>query len=549
MRCPLCDAENDASAEACFTCGRAFDALTQGFVLSGRYEVRRPVGSGGMGRVYEAFDRVLEEPVAIKVLRGELTGDPDMARRFRHEIKLARRISHPRVCRIHEYGQAGGLAYISMEYIAGRSLKAYLAARRPTLAEGFDLSLEIAEGLAAIHQHGVVHRDLKSTNIMVDGRGAVKILDFGIAKQVDGGTAGLTAGDRVFGTPEYMSPEQVEGGVADARSDIYALGCVVFEVFTGRPPFQAETPYATLLKHLKDPPPLDPAELGLPEGLLGVLSRALAKDRNERFRSAADLMAALRAARGTTSTIDSPTGPMRSSPASHATPGHSDTVTIFGRRLPRRQRWRWTVGAAAAVGLVFAVEFTRIGRSTPTATTVAQEQGLRSAPALESSTPPRGAALTPPPATAQPPASAQAVRPAMAGARRGPPSTVPSLSTATDEAPSASTANDPPQAPPPTMPAERAASVVAPLATLPAPAGGTLALRVVPDAEVLLDGTSIGVVGQRDIPLSGGQHRLEVRHPDYQPLPRFFVIRADQTTPMLLDLQEKGIRIVSKPRK
>ncbi len=393
MRCPLCDAENDDSAETCFTCGRAFDALTQGSVLSGRYEVRRPVGSGGMGRVYEAFDRVLEEPVAIKVLRAELVGDPEAARRFLYEIKLARRISHPRVCRIHEYGEADGLAFISMEYIPGLSLKAHLASRRPSLSDRFDLSQQIAEGLAAIHHHGIVHRDLKSANIMVDERGAVKILDFGIAKQAEGGTAGLTAGDRIFGTPEYMSPEQVEGGVADARSDVYALGCVIFEIFTGRPPFQAETAYATLLKHLKEPPPLDPTVVGLPLPLLPVLSRALAKDRNGRFRSASDLVGALRAARDNAGVADAASAPMAPPPPV----GHVNTVTLFrgGAAGGRRRRWGWVgaVLAMAAAGFVL-----RLGHSTPFAPVQTPPPALVSSPRPEEAT----AVTLPPPTTAPP---------------------------------------------------------------------------------------------------------------------------------------------------
>ena len=212
MRCPLCAAENDATAETCFTCGRAFDALTQGFVLAGRYEVRRLVGRGGMGRVYEAFDRVLEEPVAIKVLRAELTGDPEAARRFRHEIKMARRITHPRVCRIHEYGQADGFAYISMEYIAGRSLKECLAPGPVSFSDGFDLALQIADGLAAIHHHRIVHRDLKSANIMVDERGAVKILDFGIAKQTEGRNGGAH-----IGRPDLRDTRVHEPGAGGGR--------------------------------------------------------------------------------------------------------------------------------------------------------------------------------------------------------------------------------------------------------------------------------------------------------------------------------------------
>jgi predicted Ser/Thr protein kinase len=552
MRCPLCDAENDGSAEACFTCGRAFDALTQGSVLSGRYEVRRPLGSGGMGRVYEAFDRVLEEPVAIKVLRSELIGDPEVARRFIHEIKLARRISHARVCRIHEYGEADGLAFLSMEYISGLSLKAHLASRRPSLSERFDLSLQITEGLAAIHNHGIVHRDLKSANIMVDERGEVKILDFGIAKQAEGGAAGLTAGDRIFGTPEYMSPEQVEGGAADARSDIYALGCVIFEIFSGRPPFQGETPYATLVKHLKEPPPLDPTVVGLPGPLLPVLSRALAKDRNQRFRSAGELMAAIRAARDQEAATESGDGGGAPSLRSITPPpaGHVDTVTIFRRVAtggPRRWAWAVVGGGIAAAGIVLWVR-----ESTPSAAGTAASSSLVGAPSkatgpVATTLPPEATTLAVPTTTvpvtqlaprAGPRSEPAALTPAPTLRPAATPTPVPPAVTASDQALPSASRPSPQPGPSPTP-----AGAAAPPATAAAvPARGTLALMVVPQAEVLVDGQSIGVVSQRDILLAPGRHHLEVLHPDYQPLPRVVTIRAAEATTLILDLQEKGIR-------
>ncbi len=549
MRCPLCDAENDAAAEACFTCGRAFDALTHGFVLSGRYEVRRPVGAGGMGRVYEAFDRVLEEPVAIKVLRSELTGDPEIARRFLHEIKLARKITHRNVCRIHEYGEVQGIAYISMEFISGRSLREHLAGRRRDLAEAFELCLQVAEGLKAIHEHGVVHRDLKSANIMVDARGVAKILDFGIAKQVDG-TAGLTTGDRIFGTPEYMSPEQVEGGPADVRSDVYALGCVVFEVFTGRPPFRGDTPYATLLKHLKEPPPLDQVVLGLPRPLIGALAKALAKNRAQRFRTAAEFITALQAARDS---LSSPTlsGSLTLPTTTPPPRGHVNTVTIFRPLLhSRAARWGWA--AAGAVVFALAALAGLSGGSAPTGAAVTP-----TAPAMDA--PPSTLAATAPPPTtraalaAAPPPSLAPSLPTTTRSRNGVPPPRPAPPPPTASAAPLPAANS--TAPPQPVATPRATPVdvpiaAPPLATTPAlPAAGTLTLIVVPDAEVVLDGDPIGVVGRRDIPLAAGPHALQVLHPEYEPLPRRLTIRAGETLTLLLDLQEKGIRRTPKTPK
>jgi len=509
LRCPSCNAENDALAEACFTCGRAFDALTQGFVLSDRYEVLRPLGSGGMGRVYEAFDRVLEESVAIKVLRAEFTGDPEVARRFRHEIKLARRISHPRVCRIHEYGETAGFAYISMEFIPGRSLKERLQTRIPAFDEGLGLSLQVAEGLSAIHRHGVVHRDLKSANIMVDPRGDAKILDFGIAKQADGGTA-LTTGDRIFGTPEYMSPEQVEGGTADARSDLYALGCVVYEIFTGTPPFRGESPYATLLKHLKEPPPLDPAAHPLSPGLRKTLARALAKDRNDRFASAVEFMAALRAA-------GAEDGAPLVTPASRTSSGsHPETVTVFPlpRRRPRR-RWVWAgVGAIVAMGALLLPR----GSAPPIAAPrPAEGEKIQEAP------------RTPPPPLRSPLGTPEPIR------RKEAPAPPPK----TTAPPPTQSAHEAQELPSP-GPAPEASLAPPPSTSAPEPSG-TLALMVVPEAEVLVDGASLGVVARRDVALPAGRHQLEVRHPDYLPLPRYFTIRAAETTTLIFDLKEKGI--------
>jgi serine/threonine-protein kinase len=300
MICPSCRAENDPSTEACFTCGRALAALTQGSIIAGRYEILSPLGRGGMGMVYKAHDRMLEETVAIKVLRSEFARTQEMAKRFRHEIKLARRVSHRNVCRIHENGEDGPLRYISMEYLQGNDLKQELREKGPPPAqEAFDVAIQVAEGLQAIHEVGIIHRDLKTPNLMRDGRGVVRLMDFGIAKEGDDqGSGGLTSTGQVMGTPEYMSPEQCRGERIDARSDIYALGIVNYEIFTGQVPFHGETPVATIFKHIQDPVPLSgAAAVRIPASAVPVLLKALAKDRNGRFESAAEMAAALRQAR------------------------------------------------------------------------------------------------------------------------------------------------------------------------------------------------------------------------------------------------------------
>src|SRR5262245_6517708 len=231
--CPACHTPNDPAAESCFTCGQALQVtLRVGSVVAGRYESKSQLGRGGMGVVYKAHDRLLDEAVAIKVLRPEVARDPEISRRFQTEIKLARKVSHRNVCRIHEYGEdASGLRYISMELLDGVDLRQVLRQQGGLPPEeAFRTALQIADGLQAIHEMGVIHRDLKTPNIMRDARGTVRLMDFGIAKEAGGeATLSGTAFGMIVGTPEYMSPEQARGEKIDFRSDIYALGVVIFE--------------------------------------------------------------------------------------------------------------------------------------------------------------------------------------------------------------------------------------------------------------------------------------------------------------------------------
>jgi serine/threonine protein kinase len=297
--CPSCQAANDDAAETCFTCGAVLAAtLRLGSVVAGRYEIQQQLGKGGMGVVYRAHDKLLDEQVAIKVLRPEVARDSEISKRFQSEIKLARRVSHKNVCRIHEYGEDKGLRYISMEYMQGVDLRQILRERGglPT-DEAYATALQLADGLHAIHEVGVIHRDLKTPNIMRDTRGQIRLMDFGIAKDWGAATS-ATATGLVMGTPEYMSPEQARGEKIDFRSDIYALGIVIFEIFTGRVPFRAETPLATILKHLQEPPPLDgPEAERIPPSVREVLRKALAKEQVARYSTVEEMGDALRAAR------------------------------------------------------------------------------------------------------------------------------------------------------------------------------------------------------------------------------------------------------------
>jgi len=306
MICPYCKALNDDSAEACFTCGRALSALTQGSVIDGRYVIESVLGKGGMGMVYKAHDRMLEETVAIKVLRAEFANTGEMARRFRHEIKLARKVSHRNVCRIHEYGEDPDvhLRYISMEYVEGADIKQLTRDKGGFLEadEAFDAAIQAADGLQAIHDVGIVHRDLKASNIMRDPKGRVRLMDFGIAKSEatdhSTGGGGLTIEGQTMGTPEYMSPEQCMAEKIDGRSDVYSLGVVIYELFTGSVPFRGDSPVATLFKHINEPVPFEgPVAARIPLAAVPVLRKALAKNREDRYASAASLAEALRGAR------------------------------------------------------------------------------------------------------------------------------------------------------------------------------------------------------------------------------------------------------------
>jgi eukaryotic-like serine/threonine-protein kinase len=352
MKCPACEHDAPDSADSCFNCGHSFRSqvtLKRGSMVAGRYEVLAPLGQGGMGTVYKARDHVLEETVALKVLRADVRNDPDMERRFRTEIRLARRVRHRNVCGIHEYGEEGGLRYIAMEYIEGIDLRKVLTERGPLPPDqAFEACIRVAEGLQAIHEAGIIHRDLKTANLMVDGQGVVRLMDFGIAKQIGSeAAAGATATGLIVGTPEYMSPEQARGDKLDPRSDVYALGIVAFELFTGKVPFRGQTPMATIFKHLQDAPPFEgPAAAALPREAVPVVRRALAKTADERHASAIEFAHAMVEAREAAGIPPPATGPLTPRPGLTAsasattlrppppTIGHGPTPT----RLPAAPR-------------------------------------------------------------------------------------------------------------------------------------------------------------------------------------------------------------------
>jgi eukaryotic-like serine/threonine-protein kinase len=258
--------------------------LESGQVLAQRYRVQRLLGKGGMGAVYLADDEVLKELVALKVISSAFASDEQaMVARFRREAAAARKVSSPAVIRIHDLGEARpGLLYLSMEYFAGRTLAELIAQRGLVpMKDVTDILAQVCAGLEAAHEAGVIHRDLKPSNVLVGERGAVKIIDFGLATTAM--SEGLTATGAILGTPHYMAPEQVRGKAVDARSDIYALGALAYHLVTGRPPFAGENAIAIGFAHLSEAPQ-PPTEIrkDCPPALGAAILAALAKSPDQR---------------------------------------------------------------------------------------------------------------------------------------------------------------------------------------------------------------------------------------------------------------------------
>jgi serine/threonine-protein kinase len=268
-----------------------------GFVLGGRYEIQRVVGSGGMGMVYQARDRELDEIVAIKTLRPEIIdADPRILDRFKQEIRVARRVTHRNVVRTYDFGDMQGVKFISMEYIQGVTVKQLIRKKGALpLGVGVRIAKQTAAGLAAAHHQGVVHRDVKPQNIILTPASDVKIMDFGIARPQGKSASDMTATGLIMGTPDYMSPEQVQGKRdLDHRSDIYSLGVVFFEMFTGILPFSGDSAINVAMKHVQEQPP-SPRSINqtLPTPLELIILRCLQKSPAERYQKVEDLQADL----------------------------------------------------------------------------------------------------------------------------------------------------------------------------------------------------------------------------------------------------------------
>jgi eukaryotic-like serine/threonine-protein kinase len=265
-----------------------------GTLFAGRYEIQSVLGKGGMGIVYKAHDRELDDLVAIKTLRSEvLSADPSLLDRFKQEIRLARRITHPNVLRTHDLGESNGVRFISMEFVKGLTLKHLLESGDilPTPV-GLRIAKQVCAGLAAAHEVGVIHRDIKPQNILIEPTGGLKIMDFGIARLTE--DRGMTATGTVIGTPDYMSPEQARGLPLDFRSDIYSTGVVLYEIFTGSLPFEGDSPLAVVLKHVNDAPPLPQSKNPrIDPKIAAIIMKCMEKVPDSRFQAVSELYESL----------------------------------------------------------------------------------------------------------------------------------------------------------------------------------------------------------------------------------------------------------------
>ncbi|MFL5980646.1 MAG: Stk1 family PASTA domain-containing Ser/Thr kinase [Gaiellaceae bacterium] len=267
-------------------------------LFDGRYRIVRKLGTGGMANVYLAEDEVLGRRVAIKILNDRHAGDDQFVERFRREAKNAASLSHPNIVSIYDRGEAEGTYYIAMEYLDGRSLKELIVARGPAPVNvAIEYARQILAAIRFAHRHGIVHRDIKPHNVLVDGEGRLKVTDFGIARA---GVSQMTEAGSIIGTAQYLSPEQAKGAPVDQTSDLYSVGVVLYELLTGVVPFSGDTPVEIAMKHLSntpEPPSVKRAEV--PRELDLVVMRALAKDSGDRYQSAEEMDADLeRVARG-----------------------------------------------------------------------------------------------------------------------------------------------------------------------------------------------------------------------------------------------------------
>jgi eukaryotic-like serine/threonine-protein kinase len=331
------------------------EAPTQTLV-DGRYRVQDRIGSGGMGDVYRAEDTHLKRDVALKVLHRRFARDEQFVERFRREASSAASLQHPNVVSVYDRGEHDGTYYIAMEHLDGRTLKELVAEDSPLPQErAIDIGIQILQAAGFAHKRGVVHRDFKPQNVIVDGRDEVKVTDFGIARA---GASDITETGSILGTAQYLSPEQAEGGAVTSASDVYSIGVILYEMLTGRLPFEGDSAVAIAVKHLtEEPPRLAQLRPDIHPGLEAAVMKALAKDPAQRWGSAEELVSALQAARAQIAMGDEGQGtavwaPL---PVDGAFPlGEEEEEDPDARRRRRRKRLLILLGVLLLAGAIAA---------------------------------------------------------------------------------------------------------------------------------------------------------------------------------------------------
>jgi hypothetical protein len=570
MRCPHCDTPNEADARFCERCGGALagpaDAtlpfepgtvvpeVAEGPLLqlarrelAADYDVEREVGRGGMAIVYRAVERSLNRPVALKVLPPELALGASVVGRFKREAQMAASLDHPNIIPVYRVGESGSLLYLSMKFVEGRPIDAIIAGQGALPIPVVLLVLRAATAaLAYAHEHGIVHRDIKGGNILVDRDGRVIVTDFGVARAVENASA--TATGSVIGTPYFMSPEQCAGKVAGPQSDQYSLGVVAFQMLTGTVPFQAETLAAIMHHHFFTPvPDVSVARSDVPAGLTAVLRRVLTKDPAERYPTTRDMQAAIDAIPLSDAERRDGEGMLRDlangTPvrlvATAALPPLVDTMTIVTAQDAQRRsaeqragRRRWTAGAivglsaAAVVGLLAAPR-----RSTPVTTATIEPRASTQAPVSPAASAPATPASTTPSTT--PPSGV--ARTTTGTPATGSPSGVGGGSTATVAAAKPAGAVTGGGSGSIGARATRLLRGVMPVAAdsatpvrLPS---GKLRVRVLPgDATISIDGRLLGQSAVIDSAVPAGRRVLHVAAAGYQSFDTTITLVADSTT-------------------